>query len=328
MGIVAAVQIAPKFGDSMATASLAAVAIAEAAEGGAWFAVLPESFIPGAPDYADRCVPGSPAFDAHDKLFFESAITIPGPETDIVGTACREHHMMAAVGVTERPARSGTLYNTLLWFGADGTILGRHRKIMPTDTERVVWGSGDGTTLRTLTTEHGILGGLICWENYMPLARTALYAGGEQIHIAPTMAAGGTAWVTAMRHIANEGRMWVVSPGHLLREHDLPQHLRTIGDYDEGQILNPGGSLIVDPGGSLVAGPLLDEDGILYADCDATAALIARRMFDAVGHYSRGDLFELQVAGTPFAIPIGDNDPAAALDDHVWRVPDAVEPLR
>ena len=320
MGVVAAVQIAPKFGDSMATANLAAGAIAEAGGGGAWRAVLPESYIPGPPDYADRFVAGSAAFDAHDKLFFESAINVPGPETDVVGAACREHGVMAAVGVTERPARSGTLYNTLLWFATDGTIIGRHRKIVPTDTERIVWGSGDGTTLRTLTTEHGIVGGLICWENYMPLARTALYAGGEQIHVAPTMAGGGAAWIAAMRHIANEGRMWVVSTGNFLRADDLPDDLRTIGEYDEGQILNPGGSLIVDPGGALVAGPLLDDAGILYADCDPDVALISRRMFDAVGHYSRGDLFTLHVAGTSFAIPIGDDDPAAALDDHVWRV--------
>ena len=322
MGIVAAVQIAPRFGDPMATARVAADAISEAAAAGAWLAVLPESFIPGAPDYADRFVAGSPAFDAHDTRFFESAVAVPGPETDIVGAACREHGVMAAVGVTERPPRSGTLYNTLLWFAADGAIVGRHRKIMPTDTERIVWGAGDGTTLRTIVTEHGIVGGLICWENYMPLARTALYAGGEQIHVAPTMAAGSETWITAMRHIANEGRMWVVSTGNLLRAGDLPDDLRAIGEYDEGQILNPGGSLIVDPAGSLVAGPLLDEEGILYADCDPAAALIARRMFDAVGHYSRGDLFGLRVAGAPFAIPIGDTDPAAALDDHVWRVPE------
>jgi nitrilase len=134
------------------------------------------------------------------------------------------------------------------------------------------------------------------------------------------MAGGGAAWIAAMRHIANEGRMWVVSTGNLFTASDLPDDLRAIGEYDEGQILNPGGSLIVDPSGSLVAGPILDEAGILYADCDPDVALISRRMFDAVGHYSRGDLFKLHVAGTPFAIPIGDDDPAAALDDHVWRV--------
>ena len=320
VGIVAAVQIAPVFGDSMATAARAADAIAEVAAAGAWLAAFPESFLPGAPEYADRFVVGSPEFDAHDLRFFEAAITVPGPETDVVAAACREHGVMAAVGVTERPVRSGTLYNTLLWFGADGEIVGRHRKIMPTDTERMVWAAGDGTTLRTISTDHGIVGGLICWENYMPLARVALYAGGEQIHLAPTLAQGNPRWVTAMRHIANEGRMWVVSTGHFLAARNLPDDLRTLGKYDDDEILNPGGSLIVNPEGEIVDGPLLDEEGVVYADCDPAAALVTRRAFDAVGHYGRGDLFDLRVAGMPFAIPIGDTDPAASLDDSVWNV--------
>ena len=174
LGIVAAVQIAPVFGDSMAGASRAGEAIAEVAAAGAWLAAFPESYLPGPPDYADRFVAGSPAFDAHDTRFLEAAITVPGPETRVIAAACRDHGVMAAIGVTERPERSGTLYNTLLWFGPDGKVVGRHRKIMPTDTERMVWAAGDGTTLRTITTHQGIVGGLICWENYMPLARTAL----------------------------------------------------------------------------------------------------------------------------------------------------------
>lgn len=126
----------------------------------------------------------------------------------MIAAACRKSQIMAAVGVTERPARSGTLYNTLLYFGPDGTILGRHRKLVPTFVEKLVWGAGDGTTLRTIATPHGVVGGLICWENMMPLARTTLYAQGEQIHIAPTQDCGDR-WYASVRHLAAEGRMWV-----------------------------------------------------------------------------------------------------------------------
>jgi nitrilase len=320
MGVVAVVQVAPTWGDSMASSVRAAEAITEAAEADAWLAVFPETYLPGAPDYADRFLSGTPEWDAHERRFLKSAITVPGPETDIVSVACRENRVMVALGVTERPTRSGTLYNTLLWFDAEGTIIGRHRKVVPTDTERMVWSAGDGTTLRTITTAHGIVGGLICWENFMPLARTALYAGGIQIHVAPTMAQGRETWVTTMRHIANEGRMWVVSPGHFLGARHLPTDLRAIGDYTDDEVLNPGGSMIVDPQGTVVAGPLLNEEGILYADCDPETALLERRTFDAVGHYGRGDILELRIAGVPFPIPVGDQDPADALDDHIWRV--------
>jgi nitrilase len=326
MGVVAAIQAAPIDGDAMATAERAAERIAEAARAGAWLAVLPESYIPGYPDWIWRVAPrhSSPSdepFSAFQRHFFDQAITVPGPETDVIAQACRTHGMWAAVGVTERPARSGTLYNTLLYFGPDGAIVGRHRKLLPTFAERLIWGQGDGTTLRVIATEHGIVGGLICWENLMPLARTVLYAQGEQIHVAPTQDEGER-WLASMRHIATEGRMWVVSVGVLLRESDLPRDLAQLGIYQPDELISPGDSVVVDPLGRVVVGPAHGMETILYAEVDPQEALRARRGFDAVGHYSRADLFELRVAGMPISLEIDDHPPMGEHSNRLWQVTD------
>ena len=327
MGIVAGIQAAPIYCDAMATARYAAERIAEAARAGAWLAVLPESYIPGYPEWIWRKAPrqSSPSvepYNSFQRRFFEQTITVPGPETDVIAQACRTHSIMAAVGVTERPARSGTLYNTLVYFGPDGAIVGRHRKLVPTFAERVVWGQGDGSTLRTITTEQGIVGGLICWENLMPLARTTLYAQGEQIHVAPTQD-DGERWIASMRHIAVEGRMWVVSVGVLLRENDLPRDLAHLDVYAPGELIAPGDSIIVDPLGRVVAGPAHGVETILYAEADPLEALYARRGFDAVGHYGRADLFELRVAGMTIPLEIGDQPPVEERSDRIWQVTDA-----
>ena len=324
MGIVAAIQTPPVYLDALATARRAAERIAEAASHGAWLAVLPESFIPGYPDWVWHVAPrtSSPSaepFNTFLRRYVEQAITVPGPETDIIAEACRAHNIMAVVGVTERPARAGTLYSSLLYFGPDGAILGRHRKLVPTFVERVVWGQGDGTTLRAIPTEQGGLGGLICWENYMPLARAALYAQGEQIHIAPTQD-DGDRWLATVRHIATEGRMWVVSVGSFMRESDLPRDLAALGVYEAGATINPGDSVIVNPLGQVVAGPAHDVETILYADADPQEALHARRGFDAAGHYGRADLFALSVAGISMPMEVGDTISTNGLSDRVWRV--------
>lgn len=326
MGIVAAIQTAPVFCDAMATARRAAERITEAAQAGAWLAVLPESYIPGYPDWIWRVAarsssPSAEPFNTFQRRFFEQAITVPGPETDVLAAACRTHGVFAAVGVTERPARAGTLYSSLLYFGPDGAILGRHRKLVPTFPERIVWGQGDGTTLRTIATEHGVLGGLICWENLMPLARTALYAQGEQIHVAPTQD-DGERWLASMRHIAFEGHMWVVSVGTLLRYDDLPRDLAELGVYAPGELVTPGDSVIVDPLGRVVAGPAHGEESILYAEASPQEALYARRGFDAVGHYGRADLFTLAVGGVPVPLETGDAAPMRDVPSTVWHVAD------
>ncbi|HLV98898.1 MAG TPA: carbon-nitrogen hydrolase family protein [Ktedonobacterales bacterium] len=330
MGIVAAIQAPSVYFDALASARRAAERIAEAAEAGAWLAVFAESYIPGYPDWVWRVParsssPSVEPFATFQRRFLEQSITIPGPETDIIAEACRKHRIMAAVGVSERPERSGTLYNTLLYFGADGAILGRHRKLVPTFAERIAWSVGDGTTLCTLETEHGILGGLLCWENYMPLARTTLYAQGEQIHVAPNQD-DGERWLASMRHIATEGRMWVISVGILFGEADLPRDLAALGVYEPGALINPGDSVIIDPLGKIVAGPAHGTETILLADADPAQALLARRGFDAVGHYGRGDVFDLTVEGVRVPLQIGDCSPMEHMPDTIWRVADARQP--
>ncbi len=324
MGIVAAIQTPSVYLDSMACAQRAAERIAEAAEHGAWLAVFPETFIPGDPYYHDNAMLETEPFRLLERRFAQAAITIPGPETELIAAACRAHHMTVAIGVTERPARAGTLYNSLLYFGPDGAILGRHRKVMPTYNERMVWGMGDGTTLRTIETPQGIVGGLICWENYMPLARTVLYAQGEQIHVAPTLNPGNERWLSAMRQIANEGRMWVVSVGCLFRESDLPPDVAALGLVERGHEMNPGGSAIINPNSEIVAGPAYGVETILYAEMDMAETLDAKRAFDAVGHYARSDLFGLTLCGVEIPLQIGDSSPMTRVSDHVWRVPQPI----
>jgi nitrilase len=324
MGIVAAAQIASIYYDARATAQRVAESIAEAARAGAWLVVFTESCIPGYPDWVWRVParsssPSSEPFATFEQRFVEQAITIPGPETDIIAAACRAHHIMVAVGVTERPPGAGTLYNTLLYFGSDGAILGRHRKLVPTFAERLVWGAGDGTTLRTITTPHGILGGLICWENMMPLARTTLYAQGEQIHVAP-MQDSGDRWHASVRHFATEGRMWVISVGVLMRETDLTPDLRSLGVYQPEELIGVGDSVIVDPLGNIIAGPAHGDETILYAEAPSQAAVLARRGFDAVGHYGRGDIFSLTLHGVHIPLEINAPVSMSSMSDHIWNV--------
>lgn len=326
MGIVAAAQIATRCYDAAAATRRVMEAIAEAASAGAWLVLFTESCIPGYPDWIWKVAPqgSSPSaepFRTFEREFFANAITVPGPETERIAQACREHRIMAVVGVTERPERSGTLYNTLLYFGADGRVLGRHRKSVPTFAERLVWGMGDGTTIRTIPTPEGVVGGLICWENLMPLARTTLYAQGVQIYLAP-MQDNGERWLATVRHIANEGRAWVISAGVLQRESDLTPALRAAKVYQPDELIAPGDSVIVDPFGNVVAGPAHGVETILYADAPASAALHARRGFDAVGHYGRTDLFTLGLHGVNLLESPAD---LSTMPDHTWRVPDQPE---
>ena len=206
------------------------------------------------------------------------------------------------VGIHERDGRysRGTLYNAAVLVGPDGAILNRHRKLMPTNPERMLWGQGDGTGLRVVDTPAGRVGGLICWENYMPLARFALYAQGLDFYVAPTWDAG-SGWVSTMRHIALEGRCWVLGNGTAMRGRDVPDDFpsRELLFPDQDDWFNPGDSVIVGPDGRIVAGPLRDEHGILYADCDPAAAAAGRRTLDVAGHYGRPDIFRLEVRSEP-----------------------------
>ena len=215
--------------------------------------------------------------------------------------------MTVVCGMQERDhgASRSTLYNTVIVIGPDGTLLNRHRKLMPTNPERMIWGMGDGSGLRVIDTPVGRIGTLICWENYMPLSRYALYAQGVDIYITPTYDSGDD-WICSMQHIAREGGCWVINSGNLLRASDMPEDLEELATLypDADEWVNGGDSAIIAPGGQIVAGPLRNEEGVLNADIDIDRAAMARRTLDIVGHYSRPDIFSLQV-DTNAHVPAG-----------------------
>jgi nitrilase len=292
--LAAAVQATPVFLDRDRTVEKVVALIAQAADHTAGLIVFPEAFVPGYPDWVWR----TPAWAdvPYARAFTEQAVDLPSPATVRIGEAARAAHAWVAVGVTERGVPSGTLYNTLLYFAPDGTLAGLHRKLVPAGGERTVWGQGDGSTLTVLDTPFGRLGGLICWENYMPLARAALYARGLDVHLAPTWDTSDS-WLATLRHIAREGRVFVIGTNSYLRGSDVP---RSLPDRDalyggEEDSLSHGGTAIVGPDGTVRAGPLFDAEGILYSEIDAATARLSRREFDPVGHYARPDVFALTV---------------------------------
>ena len=290
---VAAVQATPVFLDRDATVDKACRLIKDAAAAGASLIAFPETFVPTYPDWVWR-VPAWHDGELVARLYRES-VTVPGPAVDRLGSAAAEAGAYVAIGVNE--IDGATLYNTLLYFGPDGDLLGRHRKLMPTGGERTVWGMGDGSTLDVVQTPFGVVSGLICWENYMPLARAAIYAQGVDIYLAPTWDNSDT-WLATLRHIAKEGGCYVLGIAPVLRGSDVPAELRgdTYGDEDDW--MSRGLSAIVAPGGEVLAGPLAEEEGILYATIDPDLARAHRRQFDVVGHYSRPDVFNLRVDTT------------------------------
>jgi nitrilase len=310
---VAAVQHAPVFLDRDATIEKACALIAEAAKEGARLVVFPECFVPTYPLWVWRI----PAGDTHGlrALYHEllaNAVTIPSDATERLCAAARDAGVVVAIGVNERNAEaSGTsLYNTLLLTGADGRILGAHRKLVPTAGERLIHAQGDGSSLGVYETGIGRIGGLICWENYMPLARYTLYAWGVELYVAPTWD-HGEPWLSTIRHIGKEGRVYVVSCCMALRRDDLPERFafaRANASADEW--LNPGDSIVVDPDGKVVAGPLQRVQGILYGDVDPAKVTGPRWQLDVAGHYGRPDVFRLTVDRAPRPM-LADAPPAA-----------------
>lgn len=290
---VAAVQATPVFLDRERTVDKVVALTASAAAEGAGLVVFPESFVPAYPDWVWR----TPAWrdgDYYAALARES-VTVPSPVTERMGDAARDAHVWLAVGVTELGDTGGTLFNSLLYFAPDGRLAGRHRKLVATGGERTVWGQGDGSGLTVLDTAFGRLGGLICWENYMPLARATLYSRGLDVHLAPTWDTSDC-WLSTLRHIAREGRVYVVGTNSYLRGCDVPDTVPHRDDLYGGaeDYLSRGGTAIIGPDGEVLAGPLHDQEGILYADIDATTARLSRREFDPSGHYARPDVFRLQ----------------------------------
>jgi nitrilase len=227
----------------------------------------------------------------------DNAVTVGSDQLAPLQEAAREHRVTVVCGMSERDGAfsRGTMYNTVLVIGPEGSVLNRHRKLMPTNPERMVWGMGDASGLKAVDTPCGRVGALICWENYMPLARYALYAQGVDIYIAPTYDSG-ECWMATLQHIAREAGCWVVGSGCAFRASDLPASMpgRDALYPNRDEWVNKGGSAIVAPGGKVVAGPMTAELGILYADLDPALIANARRSLDVAGHYARPDLFQLR----------------------------------
>jgi len=297
---VACVQAEPVVLDREATIDKLSKLTAEAAGEGASLVVFPEVFVSVYPSsvwakafagWADPRVK-----EAFARLSRE-ALTVPGEASDRIGAVAAEHGVWLLTGATESdPERSGTLYNTLLYYAPDGRLALRHRKLVPTNHERLVWGPGDGSGLRAIPTELGRIGGLICWENYMPLARFALYESGVEIYVAPT-ADDGEAWQATLVHIARESRAFVLAPSHYQRAAAYPDDFPLRDELEGHDVIGRGGSAILAPDGSYLAGPLYDEEGVLYAQLDPGMLRAERQRFDPAGHYHRPDILRLRVNG-------------------------------
>jgi nitrilase len=297
---LAIVQKAPVFLDKGKTIELAVSMVAEAAGNGAKLVVFTEAFIPGYPAWIWRLRPGADwglSEELHHRLL-KNAVNVDSDDLTPLYAAAREHKVTIVCGIEERDNQLSqtTLYNTIITIGPDGTLLNKHRKLMPTNPERMVWGFGDASGLKVVDSPAGRIGALPCWENYMPLARYALYSQGVEIYIAPTYDSG-EGWIGSLQHIAREGCCWVVGCGNLLKGSDIPDDFPEKSTLypDADEWVNPGDSIVIAPGGEIVAGPMNKEAGILYSELDLEKVAIAKRTFDVAGHYSRPDIFQLHV---------------------------------
>lgn len=303
---VAVVQAASVLFDRQATIDKASQLISEAGSNDAKLVLLPEAFIPAYPrGLSFGMAVGSRSDEGRSlwQKYWDNAIEVPGPDTEALGAAAREAGTYLAIGVIERDRdySRGTLYCTLLYFDPDGNLIGKHRKLKPTGAERLIWGEGDGSTLPVFETDFGKIGGLICWENYMPLARMAMYSKGVEIYLAPT-ADPRDSWQATLRHIACEGRCFVLGCNQFVKKEMYPSDLETLHELDDQpDVMCRGGSVIVSPFGDVIEGPLYGEEGILYADLDLDEIVKGKVDFDVVGHYARPDVFQLLINEEPLA---------------------------
>lgn len=297
---IAIIQEAPYVLDKKNTIEKAVEIINEASKQGAELIVFPEAFIPGYPAWIWRLRPGGDwgiCEELHVKLL-NNAVDLSSDDLKPMLNAARENSVTVVCGLNERDNANSqsTIYNAVITIDIQGEIVNHHRKLMPTNPERMVWGFGDAHGLNVIDTPVGKIGSLICWENYMPLARYALYSQGVEIYIAPTYDSGD-AWTGTMQHIAREGKCWVLSCGVALQRGDLPDDFPNIDELypaDE-EWINPGDSLVVSPSGEIVSGPLSKEKGYIILDIDVEKAATSKRALDVAGHYARPDVFELQV---------------------------------
>ncbi len=297
---VAVVQAAPVIMRLEETVEKAVALIREAGENQADLVVFPEAFIPAYPrgltfgfTVGNRTMEGRKDW----QRYYDNSITVPGSMTDVLGEAAREAGVYLSMGVTERDAAeiNHTLYCTNVFWGPDGRLLGKHRKLKPTGSERLIWGEGDGSTLTVVDTPFGKMGSVICWENYMPLTRAAMYAKGVTIYIAPT-ADQREEWQYTIRHIALEGRCFVISCNQYVEKSMYPRDLNYYHDLnDQPEIMCRGGSCVVSPFGKYVVEPVFGREEILYANLNLEQIVQSRLDFDVTGHYARPDVFKLIV---------------------------------
>ena len=319
--IAAVVQAASVGFDPAGSVEKAGRLVIEAAERNAKIVVFPEAFISAYPkglDFGARVGRRSSRGRDDFRRYWQSAIVVPGPETNRLGAFARKSGVHLVIGVIERDA--GTLYCTALFFAPNGRLLGKHRKLMPTASERLIWGFGDGSTLPVFDTPHGRIGAVICWENYMPLLRTAMFAKGVELYCAPT-ADDRETWLPSMRHIALEGRCFVLSACQCARRSDYPEDYPLDENLPPNAVLMRGGSCIIAPLGETLAGPVFDEEVVLTAELDLDDIPRGRLDFDATGHYARPDVFSLVVNESPqravqaVSIPVADKPCESAHPD-------------
>lgn len=304
MTTIAVIQNPPVMLDRQSTVDYAVSLVAETAANGAQLVVFPEAFIPGYPAWIWRLRPGTDwglTELIHERLL-DNAVNLEADDLEPLCQAATEHRVTIVCGINERDAAfsQATLYNSVVVIGPDGQLLNRHRKLMPTNPERMIWGFGDATGLKVIDPPAGRIGTLICWENYMPLARYALYAQGIEIYIAPTYDSGD-GWIGTLQHIAREAGCWVVGSGTALNASDFPEDFpdksRLYPDPEEW--VNSGDSVVIAPGGEIHTGPMRNAQGILYAEINTESVGMARRTLDIVGHYARPDIFTLHINTRP-----------------------------
>ncbi|WP_218029014.1 carbon-nitrogen hydrolase family protein [Tengunoibacter tsumagoiensis] len=299
---VAVAQVGSVFMDREACLSKACAWIKEAGKNGAQIIVFPEAFLSGYPRGLrfDSAIGSRGAKGKQDWVrYWRSSVAVPSDALEPLASAIQEANSYVVMGVTEQASESGTLYCTLLYYGPDGTLLGKHRKLKPTAIERLIWGEGDGSTLFTTSTPYGRLGGLICWENYMPLARMAMYSQGVNLYVAPT-ADQRSSWQATIQHIACEGRCFVLAANQFVRKEDYPTDLACYSELEQQpDIMCRGGSAIVNPFGEYLAGPLYDQEQLLYAELDLQQIDQGHLDFDVMGHYARPDVFLFRVNDPP-----------------------------
>lgn len=305
--LAAVVQAAPVLFDLEKTLEKTAQLVAEAASKGAKLILFPEAYVSAYPrGLSFGTVVGSRTEEGRDTWlrYWQSSVAVPGPAVDRLGAMAKKANAFLVIGVNEKDTVSGSIYCSMLYFGPDGAYLGKHRKIKPTAQERVIWAEDDGSSLSSFDTVLGKLGGLICWENYMPEARLAMYKKGVQVYLAPT-ADSRDNWQYTLKHIALEGRCYVLGCNQYVTKAMYPNDLPGIADLEnQPEVMSRGGSVIVSPLGEVIAGPLFGEEGILIAEIDLDLVAKSKLDFDVIGHYARPDIFSFEVKNQPETVVV------------------------